>query len=209
MKLKRSLCQICERKTENYLYICNYCHSLLDKVVSRVDKEFKYVDEGYSVFYYNDILSKLIWNFKFGNKRHLAYLFSEQLIEKIFCEQLHLKTDCIISVPIHKKTLLKRGFNQVELLEDEILRVINLKSSKENLIKSTFTQEQARLAEQERKDNLKDVFKILKPSEIIGKRILLLDDMITTGSTMEECGKVLKDCGASEVVALSLATSAT
>lgn len=209
MKFRRKPCLICEGKTENYLYICNYCSSLLDRVKSRVDKEFKYIDEGHSVFYYNEILSKLIWNYKFGNKRHLAYLFSEQLIEKIFQEQLHLKTDYIISVPIHKKTLIKRGFNQVELLEDEILKVINLNSLKDNLIKSTFTKEQARLAEIERKENLKDAFKILQPSKIIGKRILLLDDMITTGSTMEECGKVLKENGALEVIALSLATSAT
>lgn len=207
MKLKKTNCLICDRDTTKYIYICDDCYLLFDKKVEKVVKEFKYVDFAYGCFYYNPLMKELITKYKFGNKRYLSKLFSEQMIEKIFKENLHKTCDLTISVPIHKDTKKERGFNQIELIEKYINEITKITPSINNLIKTKLTKEQARLRESERYNNLKDAFLILRPDEIKDKSILLLDDMITTGQTIEECSKELKENGAKKVMAISIATT--
>lgn len=207
MKLKKTNCLICDRNLTKYIYICDDCYSLFDIKAEKIFKDFKYVNYAYGCFYYSPLIKKLITEYKFSNKRYLSKLFSELMIERIFKENLHKNIDLIVSVPIHKETKRARGFNQVELLEDYICIHTKLDSSRKNLIKEKLTKEQARLKEKDRHKNLKNSFKILRPEEIRGKNILLLDDMITTGTTVEECAKVLKENLASTVVVLSIATT--
>lgn len=199
-------CLICDRNTKQYTYICNDCKSLLDEKQERVVNKFKYVDEAFSCFYYNSFIKEIILKYKFSNKRYLSFLLSELLIEKIFKEGLHKKIDVLISVPIHKDTLVQRGYNQIDLLEEIIEKEIKILTSKSNLIKTKLTKEQARLSELDRRTNLKNVFEVKRSEEIKDKTVLLLDDIITTGSTIEECSKVLKENGAKKVIALSVAT---
>lgn len=200
-------CLVCGRETKVYTYICNDCRSLLEEKPERVVRDFMYVDEVHSCYYYNPFLKELILTYKFSNKRYLSKVLSELLIEKIFKEGLHKKTDLLVSVPIHKETLIKRGFNQIDLLLDEIQKELGLSISKDNLIKERLTKEQAKLSEIDRYKNLKNSFKVLDKELLKDKTILLVDDMITTGSTVEECAKVLKENQANKVVVLTIATS--
>lgn len=207
MKIKNKTCLICDRETNSHIYICDDCYSLIVPKKERVVRDMDYVDEVYACFYYNEILSDIILKYKFADRRYFSKLLGELLIEKILKESLHKKADMLISVPISKNTLKKRGFNQVELLEDEIVSNLMIKSSKKNLIKIKETKEQARLSEAERKKNLEDSFEVLNRQSIKNKKIILLDDLITTGATLDNCGKVLKESGASYIYGLTVGTS--
>lgn len=207
MKLKKKSCLICGRTTNKHITICDNCYLILSPKAEKVLRDFQFVDEAYACFYYNELLKETIYKYKFEYKRYFLELFAELLIEEIFLSKLHKKVDRIISVPLFKDTLLIRGFNQIELLEDLIYKLIGLKPIKNNLVKTLKTKEQARLDGQERKINLNNAFKLLKSEEVKGKSILLLDDMITTGSTVEECARILKEGGAKRVIALSIATT--
>lgn len=204
---ERTNCLICDRKTGSFTYICDYCLELFSPKAERVTRDFSHVDEAYSCFYYGSLLREAITSFKFANKRYLSLVFGEILIDKIFYLGLNKKVDLLVPVPIHKETLKKRGFNQIDLLAEEICANTKIKESKDNLIKIKMTQEQARLDQDARKTNLLGSFLVKRPEEIRGRTILLLDDMITTGSTIEEGAKVLKKAGALKVIALSIATS--
>lgn len=205
--MEKKSCLICSRQTQNYLYICPSCLELFSPKAERVVKEFSYVDQAFACFYYGSLLRDSITSFKFYKKRYLGKVFGELLTDKIFYLGLNKKVDLVIPVPIHKKTLVERGFNQVELLADEISANTKLQVDAKNLIKTRVTKEQARLDRSSRATNLVDSFALKRPELIKDKNILLLDDVITTGSTVEECAKLLKNAGAKKVYALSIATS--
>ena len=204
---EKKTCLICNRQTQNYLYICNSCLELFSPKAERVVKDFSYVDQAFACFYYGSLLRDSITSFKFYKKRYLGKVFAELLTDKIFYLGLNKKIDLIIPVPIHKKTLVERGFNQVELLADEISLNTKIQVEANNLIKVRVTSEQARLDRSSRATNLLDSFDLQRPERIKDKNILLLDDVITTGSTVEECAKVLKNAGAKKIYALAIATS--
>lgn len=111
----------------------------------------------------------------------------------------------LLPVPIHRSKLVDRGFNQSELLAKELTRRLGLKIESSVLIKTKATAAQINLKKNERKENVKDVFMVKDASKIKSKKILLVDDVITTGSTLEECAKVLKKAGARDVMGLVVA----
>ncbi len=207
MKLQKQNCAICEKETSRFLNICDDCILLLDKKNAPVVRNFRYVDDAYSCYVYNQVMADIIYRYKFGGKRYLKYALAELMCEKILEERLYKYVDLIISVPVHKDTLNRRGFNQVELLEDIISEQFSIDQSKNNLIKIKSTREQTELSVLERTKNLLDVFFINRPEEIENQRVLLLDDIITTGSTLDECAKILKNRGAENIIALSVASS--
>lgn len=207
MKLKRKDCLICDRATKKYLNICDSCYSILVPKKEGVAKNFKFVDRAYSCFYYNSLLRDTLGRYKFSNQRYLFHLFSEILLEKIMDLKLYEEIDLILPVPLHKDTLRKRGFNQVDLLAEEIGKILKIEVLTETLVKDSFTEEQVRLNKEERKTNLIGAFNITKAEKIKDKRILLLDDIITTGATIEECSKVLKEFGSGKIIGLSIGTT--
>lgn len=207
MKLKRKDCLICDRVTNKYLNICDSCYSILVPKKEGIVKNFKFVDRAYACFYYNPLFRDILRRYKFGNQRYLYRLFSEILLEKIMDLKLYEEIDLIIPVPLHRDTLIKRGFNQVDLLAEEIGKILKVEVLTRTLVKNKFTEEQVKLNLEERKVNLKDAFDIKNPEKIKGKRILLIDDIITTGSTLEECSKVLKEFGSGKIIGLSIGTT--
>lgn len=207
MKLKKKNCLICDRKTNTHLTICDDCYNILIPKKEKVVKGFEYVDEAHSCFYYSPLVSEVLRRYKFGNQRYFYLLFSELLLEKILNLKLYSKFDAIIPIPLHKKTLLKRGFNQIDLLTEYLSINLKRENYTDVLLKPKFTEEQARLDIGERKTNLSGAFAIENQEKIEGKSILLVDDMITTGATVEECSKILKNHGAKTVIVLSIATT--
>ena len=113
--------------------------------------------------------------------------------------------DLILPVPLHRRRRLQRGFNQSELLarglSQEIMRPLMFK----NLVRIRYTITQTSLSAKARMNNVRGAFALRSEAEIKGKRILLLDDVMTTGATISECARVLKKAGADQVVAMSVA----
>jgi ComF family protein len=105
---------------------------------------------------------------------------------------------------MHWRKRWDRGFNQAELLAEHVARHLGLTLSK-NLRRSRHTRAQAGLSETERRTNLKDAFAIRNPAHITGKRILLVDDVLTTGATLRAATEALKSAGAAHVSVLTLA----
>ena len=144
--------------------------------------------------YNNPLLQKAIHTFKYKFVKDLARPLSKLLLEKI-----NFDYDFIIPVPLHPKRLRWRGFNQSELLAKEIdkNKVINA------LVKTKNTKPQIQLSGNQRKENIKNTFKCV--FNLKNKKILLIDDVETTGSTLKECEKALLGAGAKQVYCLTLA----
>jgi ComF family protein len=115
------------------------------------------------------------------------------------------KLDLIIPVPLHKNDLKKRGFNQSVLLGKFVGDYFSIPVRESVLVKKKLTPFQVNLSKKERSKNILRAFSVEKPKEIKGKNILILDDVFTTGSTVEECAKELTKARAKNIFVLTLA----
>jgi ComF family protein len=158
-------------------------------------------DSAYSFGSYEDVLRKLIHQLKYGKVETLA-----QPLAKLLCRALPVDEnfDVVIAMPMHWRKRLERGFNQAELLARPVAKRYGLKLSS-NLRRIRYTRAQAGLSEAERRTNLKGSFLVVRPEQLAEKRILLIDDVFTTGATLRTAAEVLKAAGAGRVSALTLA----
>lgn len=113
--------------------------------------------------------------------------------------------DIIIPVPLHAVRERERGFNQARLLADGIGRARGLAVSGRALVRVRSTETQTHLNRRERLKNLLGAFRVEHPFDVEGRKILLVDDVLTTGSTASECARVLKEAGATSVLVFTLA----
>lgn len=111
----------------------------------------------------------------------------------------------VIPVPLHPRRKKERGFNQAEILAEEISLAKGIPLASQVMVKEKENLPQAWLEGKARRENVKGVYKIKQEFPIKGKVILLVDDVFTTGSTIEECSSLLKKAGAKEVRALTMA----
>lgn len=130
-------------------------------------------------------------------------LFAHQALGK--SEELWEKAEVVVAVPLHPEKKRQRGFNQAEIIAREMARMQGLVFVKDALIKFKMTPAQTSLEAEERRRNVKGVFRLKKRGRIEKKTVILVDDVFTTGSTLRECSSVLKEGGAKEVRALTLA----
>lgn len=158
-------------------------------------------DSAYSFGSYEGPLRKLIHLFKYGKVESLARPLSRLLMQALPCDQ---QFDLIMPVPMHWRKHWERGFNQAELLAKPVAKRYGMRVSA-NLRRSRFTKAQAGLTEAQRRENLKDSFYVRRAEQVAGKRVLLIDDVLTTGSTLRSAAAALKAAGARHVTALTLA----
>jgi len=111
----------------------------------------------------------------------------------------------VVPVPLHKKRLKERGFNQALFLAEAVAGRAGMRLSLDALVRTRYTRPQVDLDHSERKKNVRGAFAVARPSEFSGLRVLLVDDVYTTGATVNECAKVLKSAGAREVLVLTVA----
>lgn len=157
-----------------------------------------------SAFIYDDNSKKLILDFKF----HDQTAFAETLAGMLYAAGSDIwneHPDLLIPVPLHRWRLLKRRYNQSALLAGYLSRKTSIKTDYTTLIRQENTIPQVQLTGSARRKNLRHAFCVSKPQKIIGKRIVLIDDVSTTGSTLNECAKVLLRAGAAAVYSLTLA----
>lgn len=162
--------------------------------------------KGFPLLVYDNISSEMIYNFKYNNKREYAKGFAKLLYLRFRKEIAKLEIDCILAVPIHKKRLKNRGYNQAELLAKELEKYFKIRLEKDLLFRIKRTQALKDLSKSERVECLKEAFyvkdNVIKEKNI--KKVLLIDDIYTTGATIEECTKILKFSGVEEVYYMSL-----
>ncbi|MBR1826037.1 MAG: ComF family protein [Alphaproteobacteria bacterium] len=157
-----------------------------------------------SAFLYDDESKNLILDLKFRDKTSYA----ETLANFLYTAGADIwkqNPDIIIPVPIHRKRLLKRRYNQCALLANRLSEKIGIPVDYHSLIRTRNTVPQVELSGKARRTNLKHAFEAKFPQNIKDRKVVLIDDVSTTGSTLNECGKVLHKAGAAEIYALTLA----
>jgi len=155
---------------------------------------------------YDKVLKKCIHLFKYYGEKKLAKPLGKHMIDYLVKnDEFKKKIDLIIPIPLHKNDLKKRGFNQSILLGRIIGNYFSIPVEEKVLIKKKLTPFQVNLSKKEREKNILKVFSVEKPEEIKGKNILILDDVFTTGSTVEECAKELMKARANNIFVLTLA----
>ena len=150
---------------------------------------------------YSIQMKKLIKKLKYLRKPFLAKDLSYSLAKFIIKENIDKNIDFIVPVPMHWLKKWKRGYNQAELLAKYVAQIID-KPMYNALIRTRYTKPQFTLKKRQRKENLEDMFAVNKKyADVIkGKRILLIDDIATTCSTVNQCAKVLKNLRITTVV---------
>lgn len=148
-----------------------------------------------------------IKRYKFHYQNYLYKVFSSIMLETILELELDRDIDLCFYIPSHRDKLASRGYNQAELLASEIARELELEISHGELIKVRRTKEQNKLEGAQRKDNLRGAYSYDSSRNLEGKNILLIDDIVTTGSTIKECSKVLLAQGAESIRGFALTSS--
>lgn len=205
---KKHICLFCREKNGSINgYICKDCYENLEVLDKEINIDSPYIKKAYYSLSYNRFIREKVKDYKYNGKNYLCKPFGEIMLRTIRNKEIDKDIDLIIYVPTHKRKEALRGYNQAEILADYISKVLDKPLLKDNLVKIRWTKEQSHSNKIDRIINLKDSFRIKRPNEIEGKKILLIDDIVTTGVTMEECSRVIINSGAKKVIGLALTSS--
>ena len=224
-----ALCHICGKKT--ILWNQNLCKDCLKKMKKRLPpfcikcgrqlsgeaelqekcsdckKNNLYFDRVLSVFYYDDVLKELVHNFKYKKLTSLTKEFVELTLDFMREYAIGKKIDLVVSIPMHPLRLFKREINPSHILAKNIAKKLAVRYSGNLLKKTKNTPPQSKLTRAERMKNVKGSFSMQKNNTpyVRHKKVLVVDDLFTTGSTVNECARVLKESGSSYVEVITLA----
>jgi ComF family protein len=200
------LCRECHA-TLIYLQppLCRRCSGPIPEgtICRKCRSEVWDLDGVYSVFKYGGAIRQAIIQLKYHNIKALADPLSRFLAE--YLKKHSLSFDVIIPVPTHKRRLRERGYNQSSLLARRLSRMTRIPVMEGVLIRTRHTPSQAKSNSVERRrENIRNAFTCVR-RDISGKRILLIDDVCTSGATLNSCAASLKSAGAASVWGLTLA----
>lgn len=203
-------CAACGEVTESGEPLCNYCREMLRpfnpiKRCLRCGNEKPNCDCKYRVFHFDGLIAPFenrgtaklgVYAFKFGRKMSNADYFAKQMALCVKNEYRDIKFDAVTFVPMHRLRFLKRGFNQSRVMAEKIADILNL-PLEDALLCLKNGKRQHKLFGKERFKNVKGIYKA--KADVKGKMILLIDDIKTTGATLDECAKQLYIGGAEGV----------
>lgn len=166
-----------------------------------------YFDRALSVFHYDDTLKELVHKFKYEKITCMAREFSYLTVSFMKQHDTGETIDIVLSVPMHPARLFKREINPSDILARKIAKSLNIRYSGRTLKKIKNTRAQSRLSRSERIKNIKGSFSLTRRgiADIGHKNILIVDDLFTTGTTVNECARILKKAGAGRVDVITLA----
>ena len=202
------VCGVCGRINKNSL--CKKCEIQLKKQEVFGTDNYKedldkYFDEHLYIFMYGGIIRSLMLDYKFNDNSHLYKTFSNFLLKnEKFVENIK-RYDIIVPVPLSKKRKMERGYNQSELIAREISNSVNVFFDSYCLRKTKNTTAQSTLDKQDRLINAEGAYEVRNPKKLSQKRVLIFDDIYTTGSTVNECSKIIKQVGAKSIGVLTIA----
>lgn len=187
-----NICDHCGRKT---LSPTEYCLTCKEKLVD--------LDKGRSAFNYEQPIVQLIHRAKYRDGRFLCREFGKILVTIYF--KNYFNADFITYIPMTKKDERKRGYNQTRLIANALSEQVNVPVI-DCLEKVKQTSRQAKLTRDERLENLKGAFKVKTRKIVNGKKVLIIDDVTTTGATLSLIATKLKKAGAEKVFSLTVAS---
>ena len=167
---------------------------------SRHERSF---ESGAALFNYNETAKKSMAAIKYRNKREFLDFYAEMMAYRFRHTIQNWKPDVLIPVPVHPSRRRKRGFNQAEELARRLSKLLRIPVESRLLVRTRKTAPQRELNPQQRLANLKQAFSV-NPGRPIPQRVVLVDDIYTTGSTMEACSRALKAAGVQEIHFLTI-----
>lgn len=199
-------CLGCQKpvEAENSFHLCGKCAASIKYNAMPPFELEPGCTKAYSACLYDGVLKDLIHLFKYRGKTVLSKVFSKLMIDYIKDNPEIKDVDMLTVVPLHKKRLREREFNQSLLLANPICETFII-PSKNALEKTRSTKYQNELLKSERLINLKGAFNVREKNDINNKKILLIDDVMTTGATLSECADTLLKNGAKSVTCFTLA----
>ena len=220
------VCTLCGGKTRAGEYLCERCEAKATPIVApfcqQCSEPFEgaiataftcancahrtiYFDAAVAAYRGRGIVRQIIHDFKYGRQIHLRHLVARWLYGAFDDERLRGRTfDMIVPVPLHPTRQRERGFNQASLLAELLTAQISI-PCKPLLKRVRYTTTQTALDRAERMENLHNAFRLRRNANVRGLRVLLIDDVLTTGSTLSECARILKRSGAISVYAATAA----
>ena len=198
--IKKSSCSICSRKIET--------HEEIDSIIKCTEciRRPHYYTRSVSPLSYEKDIKRAIYNFKYNDKQHMYKLFGKLMIESIIENDLEY-LDVVVPIPLHKDRERKRGFNQAELIARYISVHLKLELDTKNLTRETHTKAQNKLDSSQRRRNISGAFNLKDKQAFLSKKVLLIDDIYTTGSTVDECSRLLLEHGADKIFVSTLAVT--
>ncbi|MFM2392673.1 MAG: hypothetical protein RLZZ546_650 [Bacteroidota bacterium] len=214
-----TLCHICfenpiSKHTDNYF--CVSCHFALPYTDHFENRENLLMSHFYgrlrleyaaSLLYFSEgsLVQKLLHNLKYKGIKEVGHQAGAVGGMKIYQSKIFQDADCMVPVPIHSKKIITRGYNQSEVIAEGIHEETNIPILRNAIIKKSETSSQTNKSRTDRLDNVEGVFKVVKPESVVGKNILIVDDVVTTGATIESLGKELIASGANKLYLFSVA----
>lgn len=218
-------CPVCGdilKQPKRWGYICPACRRQLSYIEPPVclqcgkhieDEEQEYCDDcrkhkkhfirGYPVFVYDGALRDSVIAFKYKNRREFADFYAGEILRRHGAALRELGADGLLPVPVHRSRYRKRGYNQAELLAQALSERLGIPYYGRELYRVEKTHVQKSLNEKQRQKNLKNAFK-RKRNSVKLNRVILVDDIYTTGATVEACTQVLLGTGAERVYYVSI-----
>ncbi len=205
------VCSFCGKIDRNCL--CEDCKIKLKKLehfnIDSYNKKDIYFNEHIYLFQYENFIREQIINYKFNNKPYYYMTFEKIFINnKKICDNLK-SYDIIISVPMHNKKKRERGYNQTEIIAKQLSKDVEKQGTNlkyvNSLNKTKNNTAQSLLNKKQRIENAKNAYSINETEIIKNKRILIFDDIFTTGSTANECAKILKKYTNKKIGVLTIA----
>ena len=219
-------CVVCSANVERSQYLCGDCRERAPRIVppfcakcsepfsGAITQTFRcancehrtlHFDCAVAAYRSRGLVRKVLHQFKYGKQRHLRYPIAKWLGESLHDPRLRGRHfDVIVSVPLHPTRERERGFNQAALIA-ELLAPSAAVPMRPVLERVRYTTTQTAYDRAERMENLRDAFRLRKKQDVRGLHVLLIDDVLTTGSTLSECARVLRRAGAVSVHAATAA----
>jgi ComF family protein len=149
-------------------------------------------------------VQQLIHQLKYKGHQEIGLFLGELYGNQLRETPVYKDVNLIVPIPMFKAKLKKRGFNQAELFARGLARAMNKEIDTTSLIRHVATSTQTKKTRYKRWENVNEIFKVETPQNIIGKKILIVDDVITTGATMEACIQTIQSIGNSEICAAAI-----
>ena len=195
-------CVYCAKKldTQYEICLCDECNKkAYIKYVSPRQFEKKFFEKMICTMYYKGAQRKRFLKYKFSNLKYYKDTYASMIYEKIKDEKDYMSSFCITSVPLSKERLTERGYNQSGLIANSLSNFVNIPYYDDMIIKIKNTKPLSKLTAKMRRKIVRGSYIFNENYDITGKNIILVDDIYTTGATINECSKILKMYGANAV----------
>ena len=211
------LCAACrESLVANEYLLCTDCrfnlpytnfHLQADNIVARQFWGKINIEAAFALFYFNKggKIQNMLHQLKYNGQQQIGNLLGNIAGGQLIKNEIFNNVDYIIPVPLHKKRFRERGYNQSTRFAEGLADKLNAVVEEGNLVRVKSTETQTHKSRFARFENMQEVFRVINPEKLKGKHVLLVDDVVTTGSTLEACGEQLLKA---EGLKLSIATIA-